>query len=248
MNKKIGIIGLGNLGLSLGGVLLMKGYRLRFIDKNEYLKIKDLEAVFLTVPDKVLPEVVEAIYSLPSDYIENKIFIHCAGSLGVEFMEKLRQKGGWVGLFHPVQSFPYVIPQNFQNFYALFCGDKPVLNFLKELFSGLNINIIEVEEKEIDWVLYHLSCFISSGLIVELFKNTLYFLKKSGIKEKPVKILLPLLKTTIKNIEILGVHSASSGPHVRKDFETIKKHIEKLKEISPDFLSVYEKLLKLKKE
>ena len=58
-------------------------------------------------------------------------------------------------------------------------------------------------------------------------------------KENAAKMLLPLIKATVKNIETVGIPEALTGPIARGDVATVLNHIENIKEKTPEFLALY---------
>ncbi|MEX2601668.1 MAG: DUF2520 domain-containing protein, partial [Balneolaceae bacterium] len=58
------------------------------------------------------------------------------------------------------------------------------------------------------------------------------------------RILLPLLKQTVRNLEESGIGNALTGPVVRGDVETVEKHLALLQRDS-ELLTLYKNLGKV---
>ncbi|MCD8148440.1 MAG: NAD(P)-binding domain-containing protein, partial [Clostridiales bacterium] len=97
MLMNIGFIGAGKVGFSMGKYLTERGMRVtgyysrspqssleaaRFTDTGQYFDLRrlaeDSDAIFLTVPDGVIPAVWDELKVLP---IQNKMILHCSGML-----------------------------------------------------------------------------------------------------------------------------------------------------------------------
>jgi predicted short-subunit dehydrogenase-like oxidoreductase (DUF2520 family) len=65
-------------------------------------------------------------------------------------------------------------------------------------------------------------------------------LQEIGVnKENAAKMLLPLIKATVRNVETVGIPKALTGPIARGDVATLLNHIENIKEKTPEFLALY---------
>jgi predicted short-subunit dehydrogenase-like oxidoreductase (DUF2520 family) len=92
--------------------------------------------------------------------------------------------------------------------------------------------------------LYHLSAFLVCPTVVTLMAQAASLLKQAGV---PAKISSPMLKQfvseTAKNFAELGPRRALTGPAVRGDWATIRRHLTALKQSAPEFVPVYRSLL-----
>jgi predicted short-subunit dehydrogenase-like oxidoreductase (DUF2520 family) len=61
-------------------------------------------------------------------------------------------------------------------------------------------------------------------------------------QDRAIKALLPMLHGTVNAIETLGIDQKLPGPVARYDIETIKKHIEGLRRVDPDTVTLYHEL------
>ena len=94
-------------------------------------------------------------------------------------------------------------------------------------------------------ILYHLSAFIVCPTVVTLMAQATALLKRA---EVPPGISRPMLRQfvaeTAKNFADLGGRRALTGPAVRGDWATIRRHLAALRESAPEFVPVYQSLLK----
>ena len=100
---------------------------------------------------------------------------------------------------------------------------------------------VRPEEK----TLYHLSAFMVCPTVVTLMAQAANLLKQAGV---PAKISRPMLRQfvteTARNFAELGARRALTGPAVRGDWATIRRHLAALRKSAPEFVPVYQSLLK----
>ncbi|MGB9836296.1 MAG: DUF2520 domain-containing protein [Candidatus Saccharicenans sp.] len=74
---------------------------------------------------------------------------------------------------------------------------------------------------------YHLACSISSNFLVVLLSEIKDIMRTIGLDERAtLDVLTPLLNKTLHNVKKLGIEESLTGPVVRGDVETVKKHLE----------------------
>jgi predicted short-subunit dehydrogenase-like oxidoreductase (DUF2520 family) len=93
--------------------------------------------------------------------------------------------------------------------------------------------------------LYHLSAFIVCPTVVTLMAQAASLLKRAGV---PERISRPMLRQfvaeTARNFADMGARQALTGPAVRGDWATIRRHLAALRKTAPEFVPVYQSLLK----
>lgn len=240
---KIGFIGAGKVGFSLGkffaqGNIPLTGFYSRrresaleaalFTGTRAYDRLDDLiydsDAIFLTVPDeKILP-----MYQFMREFrISEKIICHCSGAMTVkEAFPDIAVHGAYGYSIHPL--FP--ISDKFNSYRemegAFFCleGDGPHIEAWKKLLTGLGVHvqIIPSDKK----ALYHAACAISSNLVCALVYEGIDLLKTCGFSdENAFMAISPLIRSNFKHILEDGPVKALTGPVERGDILTIEKHL-----------------------
>ncbi|MCS7281547.1 MAG: DUF2520 domain-containing protein [Desulfobacterota bacterium] len=255
---RLGIIGAGKVGISISYVLKSKGIDLYGVSSRReealalaknYLGeslvyttdnfeiVQACDVIGITTQDKNISVVAKAI----SDSFLNlkgKIFFHTSGSHSLGPLLPLKEKGAALGSIHPLQTFPDVesaitaLPKT----YVFVEGEEeamPVLENLAQLI-GFRVYRIESEKK----VIYHLAAVFVCNLLCALLYAGSNLIDMIGFDLQP---FYPIIETTIKNVKEKGPVHSLTGPVVRGDVETIKSHIEILKNM-PDHLSVYSSL------
>ncbi len=241
--RNFSILGAGRLGTTLARALCHAGYHLKYIsdviperaqntrritgqgrvtDNNRRAAAR-AEIIFICVPDDLIPSVVEEISTLN---FEGKYVFHTSGTLSSEILKPLARKGARVASFHPAQTFsePLADPGIFERIYIGLEGDAEAVELGQELAANLGAQVLLLSQAEKP--LYHLSLSIASNFLVVLLYEVAELLKTVGLEEKViVEILDPLLERTLLNIKNKGPVSSLTGPLVRGDLVTVKKHL-----------------------
>jgi len=116
-------------------------------------------------------------------------------------------------------------------------GNKRAIGFGEELMQEIGAPYIIIPSAK--KALYHLAClFFSNFLWADIQVG--FRLIKGLIKEKEILFLLSL--SALTNAFIYPARSSVTGPIVRGDKETIKRHLEVLKTHFPQYLPIYKNL------
>ena len=255
---KLGFIGAGIVGSALAIKLSRQGYPVVAVSSRHPSSASRLaqavsgcapvatnqevantaDLVFITTPDDVIASVADQ-----TGWHQGQSVVHCSGADSTEILEPARKAGARVGCFHPLQTFANV-KQALTNIpgstFALE-AEEPLLTTLKRLTAALDGHGIELKAK--DKVAYHTSAVIASNYLVTLVKLASDLWQTFAIpRPQAIQALLPLIKGTIHNVETVGIPECLTGPIVRGDIGTIKKHLEVLKIIAPDIISSYQEL------
>jgi predicted short-subunit dehydrogenase-like oxidoreductase (DUF2520 family) len=89
--------------------------------------------------------------------------------------------------------------------------------------------------------LYHASAVTACGHLVALIDAAIEMLTKCGLDEKSAQqTLLPLIKSTVENLETQTPAEALTGTFARADVATFEKHLDALGEnVSQELLEIY---------
>lgn len=256
--KTISIIGAGRLGTSLGRALVQQGYSVealscrslescqesrRLIGQGEVFRDNFQAAsrghlVFLTLPDDIIPQVAAELASASKDWSQYIIF-HCSGLLSSQVLKPFRIKGAQTASLHPMQTFASkkCKPQVFQEIYFGLEGTPPALAVaqkISQMLGGKHL-ILKPEDKP----LYHAACSVASNFLVVLFDAAVRLLHRlTNTEDEAAAMLFPLVQGTLQNVKELDTPRALTGPISRGDKDTLKKHLEALREY-PDQKEVY---------
>ena len=155
---------------------------------------------------------------------------HMSGAHSSSILTDARRLGATVFSLHPLQAFAdedkalAELPHTFFSLEGEGERLQPVRQILEH--TGNRFFPISSENKS----LYHLSACILSNYLVTLMDIGLAALEKSGIDPgEGFQAMRPLIDGTLSNIARLGTAKALTGPIIRGDAGTIRRHLEALK-------------------
>lgn len=243
---KIGFIGAGKVGFSLGKYLQnnsnrnnveIVGYFSKslksaksaadFTNTKLYINLehilKDSDTLFLTVPDGSISQIWDYMRNLD---IRNKNICHCSGSISSTAFFDAQNKGAYAYSIHPLCAINdrYKAYENLAKAVFTIEGDNEHLDDLMQIFKKSGNQIIKINTQK--KALYHASAVMTSNLVTALFAMSIDLLNSCGVDKKMAKqILLPLLQGNVANLATFDIEDALTGPVERNDLVTIKKHL-----------------------
>ncbi len=261
LEQKLGIIGAGKVGASLGWTLKEKGYALsgiynrtgtsaqraaRFLNTTSYNSPLEValnsSLVIISTPDRAIEEVCQEVASQGGFY-RGQIVFHTSGAHSSHILHRAAEKGASTMSLHPLQTFPSVEAgvQNIPASYFTMEGEETALEVGRKLvkdMGGLPLTIA-TEMKEV----YHAAACVVCNYFVTLVDVGLDMMEASGIsRSDALKAVMPLVEGTLSNIKKIGVPAALTGPIDRGDSLTVASHVQKMRQKMPRALSLYQKL------
>lgn len=218
----IGIVGQGNVGTHL-----LKGLQSKH---NVYVIPRSLELphgldlILVAVSDDQTLAVVDA---LPQEVL----VAHTAGSVPCASGEKR-------GVFYPLYSFSKSALLDWQLVPLLLEGSTPdALGTLESLAKELTDKTYSISSEQRQWL--H-----ASAVAVNNFTNHLYSRAFDHIKAKdiPVEVLHPIMLQGPQKAIELGPENAQTGPAIRRDASTVRKHQAMIEDET--FVELYNALTK----
>ncbi len=246
---KIIILGTGNLGTVLAERFFESGHQIvqiysrdkekaahlanrvnsNYCDKIEEIGI-DTDFYFLCVKDDAIETVANL---LP---LTDAIVVHCSGSTPVKVLEKHSNRG----IFYPLQTFTVNIKPDFNELpVCITASENFVTEKLTELAKSICPNIYHVDEAQRKAL--HVAAVIVNNFSNFLFSTAVDICRESNMD---FKILMPLIRQTIRKIENESPKNVQTGPAKRADFKTIESQLGWLEEKKPEFLEIYKILTK----
>ncbi len=242
---KIGFIGAGRVGFSIGKYLTESGLEVvgyyskhyssaceaaKFTKTCPFENLADLidasDTLFVTVSDREIPSVWDCIVKYP---IRNKIICHFSGSVSSAVFSDRRIYGAYGCSLHPMIAF-----NDKYNAYRLlkgsFCtieGDQNALAVISELLLSLDISYkcISPDDKS----KYHTAASIASNSVIALIQLSTELLCSCGFSEQEsYRALESLAKHNLNSVFEKGTVQALTGPVERCDTDTVQKHISVL--------------------
>lgn len=262
---RIGIIGAGRVGTTLGQYLKLKGMEIsgiysrtlehaidsaEFIGTTYYEKLENLikvsDTLFITTPDNMISGVWDCIIKFD---LKDKIVCHFSGSLSSDVFRSKEKTGAYVCSIHPIYAFSnkYSAYQQFHKVQLTMEGDDAAVEKMKSCWEaiGHKVRIIQRQDK----VKYHAGMSMVSNHVLALIGISVKMLQECGFSEKEAyEAVETLVCENVENGIKQGVVEALTGPIERNDTETVKKHLKVLSnETEKVYRSLGEKLIEISK-
>jgi predicted short-subunit dehydrogenase-like oxidoreductase (DUF2520 family) len=187
------------------------------------------DIIIVAVPDHKLEIVLSQIRCS-----EKTIVAHTAGSYGLDiFPARIKN----AGVFYPLQTFSKNRNILFRDLpFLLEANGKNTGHMLKNLAEsvGGKVNFVDSECRR----MLHLSAVFVNNFTNFMLTAGNELVSQAGLS---FRILEPLIKETISKAIENGPEVSQTGPAIRKDINTIKKHIELLS-FSPELQKIYREL------
>ncbi len=193
---------------------------------NDIRDIKhNAELYIIAVSDNAIGNILSSI-----DFSKKNV-VHTAGSIPLSiFSPEIKN----AGIFYPFQTFSKDRVLNFSETpLCIEANNTGFELFLIDLAKQLSNRVQKVNSEQRKYL--HLS-----GVFACNFVNHLYHIAGNILEEHKIdrKILFPLIKETAGKIEELSPIQAQTGPAVRNDTESLKKHLDLLT-LKPEYREIY---------
>jgi predicted short-subunit dehydrogenase-like oxidoreductase (DUF2520 family) len=179
------------------------------------------------------------------DAWRGKVVLHTCGSLPSSVLAPFKERGAAIGSLHPYQTVPNPEAgvRNLRGCYWGLEGDAAALRAARSWIKRLGGVAFSIRPKQ--KALYHLSAFIVCPTVVTLMAQAANLLGQAGVPERISRPMLrQFVSETARNFADLGGRRALTGPAVRGDWATIRRHLNVLRHSAPEFEPVYKSLLK----
>jgi predicted short-subunit dehydrogenase-like oxidoreductase (DUF2520 family) len=243
----IAIVGAGNLGTALGVALREAGYRIESVisraggnslararrlarqtGSRAVLGAEEVKArvLWLCVPDS---EIARAAAALAGRFQgRGKIALHSSGSLSSGILEPIRRKGADVASVHPLMTFVEGSRPSLTGVAFAMEGDPAAVRAARGIVRDLGGESYAIRQKEKN--AYHAWGTFASPLLTALLATAEQVAGLAGVTRKAARQrMLPILLQTVKNYGTLGAAAGFSGPLIRGDVETVRRHLEALR-------------------
>ncbi len=249
---KVGFIGAGKMGFTLGKHIAIDGDKLglniggyysktlksaieaaKFTNSHCYQSLTELvngnDIIFITVPDGQIAVMADMLDRLDAD-ISGKIICHTSGALSSQVFSGMDSRIYGYSI-HPIYAVnskteSYI---NFNQAFITIEGSEARMDVMSDIFKGMGhqVKIISAKDK----VKYHGAAVFASNLVIGLYHKSMKLMMDCGFNETEAeKALKPLFENNAHNLIEKGCAGALTGPVERCDTETVRKHIEALKD------------------
>ena len=246
---RIAIVGAGNLGAALAVSLHAAGYvidaiisraggksRARAVALGRRLGVPVLgdlsgsraNVVWFCVPDSAIGAVARAT-SQAFEW-KGKVALHSSGALTSDELGSLRRRGAKVASVHPLMTFVRGSRPDLNGVSFAIEGDTLAVRAARGIVKGLGGHSYAIRKK--DKAAYHAWGTFASPLVTALLATTERVAVAAGAKPTEVaQRMMPILRQTLANYEKVGAAAGFSGPIVRGDVETVRRHLRSLRRV-----------------
>lgn len=235
-NYRIVIIGAGNVGYQLAWHLHNAGQSIvqvfsrhlpaaEFIGNlmdipctNEVKEItKDADVYLMSVKDDAVAEVASQLS------LNDKVIAHTSGSVSKEVLKTVSNN---YGIFYPLQTLSRHVSVDFSAIpICLDASNEKTYEILSEVASSLSTKIIKVDEQK--RLAIHVAAVFANNFTNHLFALAEIILEQNDLS---FEILKPLIQETVRKIQNHVPIHVQTGPAMRNDENTIRKHLEFLQD------------------
>jgi predicted short-subunit dehydrogenase-like oxidoreductase (DUF2520 family) len=250
------MIGAGNLASALGVSLNRAGYEIEAVighpggapRKTQLLAKKvgaraltelpremRADVVWFCVPDG---EIARTAKALARKAVWNKkVALHSSGALTSDELGPLRDRGAAVASAHPLMTFVPGSQPVMQGVPFALEGDAAAVRVARAILAHLGAQAHSIRKAE--KAAYHAWGTFVSPLFTALLATAEQVAHAAGVPGKQVRTrAVPILLQTLANYASLGPAGAFSGPIVRGDLDTVRRHLQVLRRI-PAARAVY---------
>jgi predicted short-subunit dehydrogenase-like oxidoreductase (DUF2520 family) len=256
---RVAIVGPGNLGTALALALHRAGYLIEAViahSRGASLKraqrlakkvgaraLTDIstvraELIWLCVPDAEITRVARLLAGKAE--WTGRVALHSSGALSSDELTPLRERGAGVASVHPMMTFVRGSRPVLAGVPFALEGDTTAVRVARRVVRDLGGQAYPIRKK--DKAAYHAWGTFASPLLTALLVTTERVAVLAGVERRAARQrMVPILQQTLRNYAVLGAAGAFSGPIVRGDVDTVKRHLRVLRSL-PAARQVYSDL------
>ena len=246
VKARIAIVGAGNLGAALAVSLRDAGlvvdtlvahsrqslWKARKVAQGiaaratvDPVQIK-AEWIWLCMPDS---EIARAAAELAEQLSwKGRVALHSSGALTSDILNPLRRRGAAVASVHPLMTFVRNSLPSLTGVPFAIEGDPIAVRVARRIVGNLGGKPFSIQKK--DKAAYHAWGMFASPLLAALLATTEEVATIAGIGRKTGRErVMPILRQTLENYASVGAPDAFTGPIIRGDVDTVRRHLRVLK-------------------
>lgn len=246
MQKKVSIVGFGNVGRALvayfhnsgisvqhiflrDGAEVPKGFDFSFRYLSEVKDNSDVDLIIVCVGDRQINEVIE---QLPSEIT----VAYTSGSIGLKDLQRKEN----IGVFYPLQTFSGNPVQDMRTVPILLESNSDEVLLCLRAFGEKLFDRVETADSDTRGELHIAAVFVNN------FTNHLYYLAEEYTRKEGIdfQLLLPLIKETAAKLNHTSPYDAQTGPARRGDDIVLSKHISRLEGIQKELYELFSTSIK----
>ncbi|HSL97711.1 MAG TPA: DUF2520 domain-containing protein [Candidatus Deferrimicrobiaceae bacterium] len=251
----VGIVGAGAVGTALGAALQRAGWPVGAVASRDAARRERFRSLVpgaraFVEPHALLDEVELIVLAVPDDAIaglaadlrmySGQAMVHTSGALGAEVLEPARAAATQVGAFHPLVAFAEVERAIAALHGATIAveGDDELVALLARMAEAVGATAVRLAPGS--KAAYHAAAVLAAGGFVALLDSIAELGAAAGLDEPgALAIYGNLVEQSLGNARTLGTRDALTGPVVRGDVGTVRRHLEALARLAPRVEPVY---------
>ena len=232
---KVVLIGSGNVATHLGNALYKAGHKIvqvysrksknakllakklnaKSTDNYEDLQNADLYCILL--PDDIIPAVAK---KLANKINRETTVIHCSGAKTLSALRPFTHRG----IIYPLQSFKKAKKVKFKEVPLIIsASNKQTLRRIRKLSREISNRVYTFSQREKE--VLHLAAVFANNFTNHMLTLSKQITDKNAI---PFEVMLPIIRETFQRIQEIPPDEAQTGPAIRADLKSIKKHLKLL--------------------
>ncbi len=193
------------------------------------------DVVWFCVPDSQIEPASEDIAKRVN--WKKKVALHSSGALPSDALSELRKRGASVASAHPLMTFVRGSRPSLAGVPFAIEGDARAVRLARGIIRDLGGHTYAIRKS--DKIAYHAWGMFAAPLLTALLVVTEQVAAAAGVKRKDARRrMIPILLQTLANYASFDAADAFSGPIIRGDVETVKRHLRVLRRI-PEARDVY---------
>jgi predicted short-subunit dehydrogenase-like oxidoreductase (DUF2520 family) len=247
----VSIIGAGRLGTALAIALSSSGYPIHAVVTRRpttarkaaalvsrhtlALKASELDLlpastiVLLSTPDDEIAQTAQRLAGSGRTMLNGSIVLHTSGALSSDVLKPLTGIGFHIGSLHPLVSVsdPRIGQKSLRGAFYCIEGDATATRTARAIVRDLNGHSFTISSN--NKPLYHAAAVMASGHVIALYDLATEMLVQCGLKRgNALRVLLPLLQSTVSNLSRSDPARALTGTFDRGDVATVRRHLQSL--------------------
>jgi predicted short-subunit dehydrogenase-like oxidoreductase (DUF2520 family) len=184
------------------------------------------ELIWFCVPDA---EIARAAKSLAKKIEwKERVALHSSGALTSDELEVLGRRGAAVASVHPLMTFVQGSRPSLSGVSFAVEGDQAAVRAARRIVKAVGGRAYSIRKK--DKAAYHAWGTFASPLFTALLATSEQVAALAGVNRKAAKQrMIPILRQTLANYAAFGAAGGFSGPIVRGDVDTVKRHLRVLR-------------------
>lgn len=184
------------------------------------------DLVWFCVPDGAIAGAAEALNE--SANWNGKVALHSSGALASDELRELRRRGAAVASVHPFMTFVHGSQPALAGVPFAIEGDAAAVRVARQIIKSIGGHAHSIRKE--DKAAYHAWGMFASPLLTALLVATEHVAAAAGVQPRAARQrMLPIIKQTVANYTAYGGAGAFSGPIIRGDVDTLKKHLRILR-------------------